>query len=135
MVKFGRCFALKPGQFCTLINSQLFGAARIDQLNLAIWFENLHHLSDDSDETFAIMYLADLYNLEDAIDRHDEVIIWHGTSEDYAAEIIDETMDIESFPEIIRYHIDYAGIARDLELNSEITEIDRDIWVVNCFDF
>ena len=114
---------------------QLFGAARIDQSNLAVWFENLDYLSDESDEAYAIMYLADLFNLQEAIDRHEEVIIWHGTAEDYAAEIIDETMNIESLPEIIRYNIDYTGIARDMQLNSEIAEISQDIWVVNCFDF
>ena len=33
---------------------------------------------------------------------------------EYAAEIVEQTIDLDKLPQIIRYHIDYGGIARDL---------------------
>ena len=48
--------------------------------------------------------------------------------EDYAREFIEDcySSDIEKLPEFIRYHIDYEGIARDMELNGDVFTIEHD---------
>ncbi len=117
-------------------NPSLFEAAGINQGNISIWFQELEDIDDNDDTGIAIRYLRDTgLDLQDAIERADEVQIWHGSSEDYAAELIEECYDMGSIPDTIKYHIDYAGIANDMDLNSEITEIEHGIWVTNCLDF
>jgi antirestriction protein len=48
--------------------------------------------------------------------------------EDYAREFVEDcySSDIEKLPEFIRYHIDYEGIARDMELNGDVFTIEHD---------
>src|SRR6185312_6739420 len=48
--------------------------------------------------------------------------------EEYAEQFVDEcySSEIEKLPEFIRYHIDYQGIARDLELNGDVFTIEHD---------
>ncbi len=41
------------------------------------------------------------------------------TASDYAGELINETTVV---PENLRYYIDYDAIARDMQINGEITE-------------
>ncbi|MFC1333177.1 MAG: antirestriction protein ArdA [gamma proteobacterium symbiont of Clathrolucina costata] len=73
--------------------------------------------------------------LQDAIDRAEEVQIHRGTAEDYAQDLIEETTDMSAIPDVIQYHIDWQGIASDMKINGEITEIAYGIWVVNFLDF
>ncbi len=121
-------------QFIDGDNPSLFEAAGINQGNIDTWFDELEHITDD--EAIAIRYLIDTgLDLEDAIERAEEVQIHHGSAEDYAAELVDECYDLNNIPEIIKYHIDYAGIANDMDLNSEISEIEHNIWITNCLDF
>ena len=42
---------------------------------------------------------------------------------DYAQEITEETVEI---PEPLRYYVDYAGMARDMELNGDIFTVELD---------
>jgi len=115
-------------------NPSLFGAAGINQGNIDTWFNDLDHIADD--EAIAIRYLLDTgYNLSEALEKFDDVQIWRGTAEDYAAELIEECYDLSSIPDTIKYHIDYQSIARDMDLNSEITEIEHNVWITNCLDF
>lgn len=114
----------------------LFTQAGINQGNIESWFDELEHITDSDDEAIAIRYLLDVgLDLQDAIDRHDEVQIHRGTAEDYAQDLIEETTDMDSIPQVIQYHIDYQGIANDMRINGEITEIQYGIWVTNCLDF
>jgi antirestriction protein len=48
--------------------------------------------------------------------------------EDYAREFVEECYgaEIEKLPEFIRYHIDFEGIARDMELNGDVFTIEHD---------
>ena len=92
-------------------------------------------IDDNSTEANSIIYLLDYLDIEDAISRYEEVNIWFGSAEDYAAELLADTTDLEQLPEIIKYHIDYSGIARDMELSSEITEVGNNAWVTNCMEF
>jgi hypothetical protein len=116
-------------------NPQLFAASNIHQGNVDYWFNELDQYSDTDDENLAIIYLMEFMGLDDAIHRHEEVNLFRGSIADYAAELIEELYPVEELPEIIKYHIDYSAIAKDMALNSEVTEISNNIWVVNCLEF
>ena len=116
-------------------NPLLFNAVGIYQSNVDYWFDELDQYSDTDNETLAIIYLLDFMGIEDAIKRHHEVILHHGSIKEYAADLIEETYPVDDLPDIIKYHIDYSGIAKDMESNSEVTEIDHNLWVVNCPEF
>lgn len=60
------------------------------------------------------------------------MLLFNGSAEDYAAELIEDTMPI---PEHLRFYIDYKAIARDMALNSEIAEIRDDLVVINACEF
>jgi antirestriction protein len=55
--------------------------------------------------------------------------------EDFAADLFEQTGDLEKVPEFIRYHIDWEGVARDLELSGDYCEVnDKDqSWKVHIF--
>ncbi len=109
----------------------LAAAAHIHQGSVHDWYEEL----EDLDETAAtqIMFLLDLgYNISDTMDRYEDVCLFEGTASDYAYELINETTEI---PETLRYYIDYDAIARDMKINGEITEIERELIVTNAQEF
>ena len=81
---------------------------------------------------FAICWISDL---EEAIYRKDEVILYNGSLADYAFELVEDLYPLDQLPDLIRCHIDYDSIARDMELNNEVTEVSGNIWVVNCLEF
>ncbi len=54
------------------------------------------------------------------------------TAKDYAYDLIEETTEI---PENLRSYIDYDAIARDMEINGEIVEINHDLIVTNAQEF
>ena len=116
-------------------NPRLFNAAGISQCNIDIWFDDLDHLTDGSDEALAIEYQLEFMDLISAIEQQAEVNLYRGSIVDYAAELIEEIYPINQLPDIIKNHIDYAGIANDMKLNSEVAEIDHNLWVVNCLNF
>lgn len=110
---------------------QLANAANIHQDNVSLWYEELEDL--DETEATQLNFLLDCgYNLNDTMDRYEEVCLHEGTAEDYAYDLIDETTEI---PENLRYYIDYKAIARDMKLNGEITEINHDLIVTNAQEF
>jgi|TARA_B110000259_G_C13814070_1_gene321948 hypothetical protein len=116
-------------------NPKLFQAADIHQCNIDTWFDELDQYSDDGHEASAIGYLLDIMHLDEAIKRRDEVILHRGSLADYAFELVEDICSLDQLPDLIRNHIDYDSIARDLELNSEVTELSRNVWVVNCLEF
>ena len=116
-------------------NPKLFNAVGIYQSNVDTWFNELDQFSDTDDEAISICYLIDFYPLDEAIERRNEAILYRGNIKDYAAELIDELYSLDHLPELIQYHIDFEGIAKDMELNSEVAEISHNVWVVNCRDF
>ena len=116
-------------------NSRLFHATNINQGNVDLWFDELNKYSDDSHEASAIGYLLDIMHIDEAIKRRDEVILHRGNLADYAFELVKDVCSLDQLPELIRNHIDYDSIGKDLELNCEIAEVDRNLWVVNCLEF
>jgi len=116
-------------------NPLLFEAAEIHQCDIDTWFSSLDNFSDTDNEAISIGYLIDLYDMEVAIQRHSEVVLFNGDIADYAYELVEDVYSLDQLPDLIRNHIDYDSIARDLELNSEVTELSRNVWVVNCLEF
>ncbi|MBL3591241.1 MAG: antirestriction protein ArdA [gamma proteobacterium endosymbiont of Lamellibrachia anaximandri] len=108
----------------------LFDAANIQQGDISLWFDELEDLA--SDDATRLCYLLDYLSLEDALSRYDEVYLHYGTAEDYAQELIEETTEI---PESLQYYIDYQAIARDMKINGEIVEIERNLIVTNAHEF
>jgi hypothetical protein len=111
--------------------ARLANTAPIYQCDIAFWFEEL----DDLDQTEAtqMIVLLDLgYNLSDALERYEEVCLFDGSAADYAYDIINETCEV---PEYLSNYIDYDAIARDMEINGEITEINRELIVTNMNEF
>ena len=116
-------------------NPLLFEAAKIHQCDIDTWFSSLDNFSDTDNEAISIGYLMDLYDTDVAIQRHSEVVLFNGDIADYAYELVEDVYSLDQLPDLIRNHIDYDSIARDLELNSEVTELSRNVWVVNCLEF
>jgi len=116
-------------------NPGLFQATKIHQGNVDLWFDELDKYSDDGHEASAIRYLLDIMHLDDAIKRRDEVILHRGSLADYAFGLVEDIYSLDQLPDLIRHHIDYGSIGRDLELNSEVAEIHNNLWVVNCHEF
>lgn len=52
---------------------------------------------------------------------------------DYAADMIGDCYDLSAVPEFIRNHINYDGIARDMEIGGDVTFI-RSGWSLYVFD-
>ncbi len=66
----------------------------------------LNHLGSNAQET--IDYLGDNY-----AGAHERL-------EDWAQEFVEETTDMTGIPDVVRYHIDWEGVARDFDLNGDI---------------
>jgi len=115
-------------------NPKLFASAQISQGNLETWFDNLEHISDDDDKAIQLGYLlVDIgYKLDDAIERSDEVCLFHGSASDYAEELFGDCYDI---PQHLIHYIDYEKIARDLEIEGAISEFSYRIYITNSNEF
>jgi len=115
------------------IQTKLFSISQISQCSLEAWFDDLENIADDDDKAIQIMYLLEIgYKLDDAIERFDEVCLFRGSAEDYAAELYEECYDI---PEHLFHYIDYEKIARDLEIEGNITEFSYNIFITNSNEF
>lgn len=115
-------------------NPNLFVAAKINQANLETWYDELDHIDDDSDEGLAIRYLLEKVglSLEDALNRYQEVQIYRGRIEDYAADLIEECYDL---PEFALRYFDYDSFARDMIIAGDVAEIQPGVWCVNATEF
>jgi antirestriction protein len=68
-------------------------------------------------------------NLDDALTKLDDVIIHENqTMEDVAYNLMQELYGVDMFPSIIANHIDYAAIARDLEIDGNYTVTGDDVF-------
>lgn len=91
--------------------------------------KGLHYLVDDCGRDVA-----------DAMERAADVRLYEGEADDYAAELVEDCYSdvLEALPGFLRYHIDYEGVARDLELGGDIakTTIDGKRYIVtNASEF
>jgi antirestriction protein len=68
-------------------------------------------------------------DVEDAISKTDDVIVHENkTMEDVAYYLIQDCYNIHELSPIIANHIDYDGIARDLEMDGTYFEMGNDIF-------
>lgn len=62
-------------------------------------------------------------DIDEAIEHIEDIVLYEDTTmEDIAEEYVNNSIDIDSLPELVRYHIDYEGIGRDLRLNGNYYE-------------
>lgn len=81
------------------------------------------YLDCDADEDAKAAYMAcfDKWDEDDFNDRYrGEFRSW----EDMAEQLLDETGELESIPEHLRYYFDYGAYARDLRLGGDFVEHD-----------
>ena len=106
-------------------------SAALSFVTIAFWFDVLDDL--DLTEATQIIVLLDIgYNLQDALERYEDVCLFDGSAADYAYDLINETCE---FPDYLSNYIDYDAIARDMKINGEITEISRELTVTNANEF
>ncbi|BFT29914.1 hypothetical protein D210916BOD24_10900 [Alteromonas sp. D210916BOD_24] len=111
--------------------ASLFKAASISQASVQVWFEYLDDLGKY--EIFQLTFLLNCgYELEVALQRYSEVHLHFGSACNYAQDIIEETSDI---PEHLTNYIDYDAIARDMEINGDITQVTHHTYVTNAREF
>lgn len=110
-------------QFIDGDDCELFLACGINQGNLATWFETIVDLSDQ--EKTALFYLRSVlgYNLENALDKLEDVNLSEGNLKDVAEALFDEFY-LNDVPESVRAYIDYEKYARDCELGGDLYEFD-----------
>lgn len=107
-----------------------FGSLRLSE------FEDLEHVATvarlivEHGPLFAelVNHLGDVSNVDEARRYMEEA--YRGAFDDlahYAADLVEDCYAdvLKSLPDFIRYHIDYDGIGRDLELGG-------DVFTVNC---
>lgn len=68
-------------------------------------------------------------NIEDAITKTDDVIVYENTNlSDLAYELIEDIYGVSKLPSIISNNIDYDQIANELRLEGRYYEIDNDVY-------
>ena len=110
-------------QFIDGDDCELFSACGINQCNLHTWFEDVADLRDQ--EKTALFYLCSIlgYNLENALDKLEDVNLSEGNLKDVAETLFDE-LYLSDVPESVRAYIDYEKYARDCELGGDLCEFD-----------
>lgn len=114
-----------------------FQACKPTQASIAEFFEVID--TKDGRDLAAYCWLrGDLHLDHDTADRKcDEVCLFDGSDEDYAAELVDEGI-FGDVPDSLKNHIDYASIANDLRCGGDITDYyfaGTRYLVTNCNDF
>lgn len=73
----------------------------------------------------ALFYLCDVhgYNMEEAMNKIDDVTIYTGELKDAAEELFDECYAHE-IPDHLKHYIDYDAFARDCEMGGDMTEFE-----------
>jgi len=107
------------------------------KLGLSEWesFETVAEVAgliEEHGEVFAALmdYFGGTSGLEEAKRTFAEG--YHGeydSLEDYASLLVEETCDLKALPEFVRGHIDYDGIAHDLEISGDVFTIEVDYQV------
>ncbi len=108
-------------QFIDGEDAELFEACGIDQCNLASWFDVIEVL--DEHEKIALFFLTGElgYLLDDAINKIDDVSIFHGDAQEAAEELFDDCY-AHAIPDNLRFYFDIEKFAHDLEVNGDFNE-------------
>ena len=85
-----------------------------------------------SAELKKIKYLLDsgiTNSIENSLEHIDDVLIYENqTLEDIAYNYLNESYEVDKLPTIISSHIDYNGIAKDLEMEGIYTVVGSDVF-------
>lgn len=102
-------------------DAQLFSACGINQANLEQWFDDVEGLEDY--EKAALFYLCSHsgYDLEDALDKIEDVSLYHGELLEAATQLFDECY-LSDVPESVQAYIDYEAFARDCRMGGDMCE-------------
>ncbi len=63
-------------------------------------------------------------DISEILDRLDEVGLFHGRADQYAAEYIEDSGLLDDMPENLRYYFDVESFARDMLLSGDINEVE-----------
>ncbi len=103
-------------------------------------YENIYELNSnmellsnlESDKLKSVAFLLGegiTVDLEDAIERSEDVIVHQDQNlEDVAYKLLEECCGVHKLEPIIANHIDYEGVARDLEHDGTYWEIGDDVF-------
>lgn len=99
--------------------------ANIDSLNEMA--ETLDSL-DDYDKKIVSAMLSNGYNLENAIEKIDDCMVYCDCydMEDVAREYCDECGILDSIPENLQYYFDYEAFGRDMSFKGEFVFVGSD---------
>lgn len=103
-------------------DAQLFEAAGINQASIEKFFE----LIDDVEEHQkpALFFLLEQgYDLEDSMDKIDDVMLQEGNLEEAAEALFDEIY-LDQIPENLQNYINYSAFARDCEYSGDFREFE-----------
>lgn len=108
-----------------------FGSLRLSEFEDVERVTEVARLIVDHGPLFAelLNHIGDASNVEEARRYMEEA--YRGAFDDlahYAADLIEDCYAdvLKSLPEFIRYHIDYDGIGRDMELNGDVFTVSCD---------
>ncbi len=119
--RFGNVVEEFEIQFIDGDDAELFEACGINQSNLATWFDDIE--DKDEHEKIALYFLTGElgYNLDQALDKVEDVIIYEGDAKEAAEELFDECY-AHTIPENLRFYFDMDKFARDLEIGGDFNE-------------
>lgn len=108
-------------QFIDGENAELFEVCGINQSNLFMWFDEIEVLGEH--EKISLYFLAGVlgYSLDSAMNKIDEVSIFHGDAQEAAEELFDDCY-AHAIPENLRFYFDMEKFARDLEISGDFNE-------------
>jgi len=107
----------------SLEESDLFRACGVNQASIGQYLSIIEDVPEY--QLPALFYLSDVlgYNMEDAMNKLDDVTLYCGRLEDAAEELFDECYAHE-IPDNLRNYIDYKAFARDCELGGDMKEFE-----------
>jgi antirestriction protein len=93
--------------------------------------EMLSNVADD-DDLAALTFLSTIYDdIATITAKIVDVNLYYGSRSEYAEQLISDICDV---PTLLTHYIDYEKFGRDLELNGELVEVERDVYVTNAQD-
>lgn len=119
--RFGNVVEEFEIQFIDGDDAELFEACGINQSNLSTWFDDIE--DKDDNEKIALYFLTGTlgYDLDQAMDKVEDVIIFEGDAKEAAEELFDECY-AHTIPENLRFYFDMDMFARDLEIGGDFNE-------------
>ena len=119
--RFGNVVEEFEIQYIDGSDADLFGACGINQSNLSTWFDDMEDMDDN--EKVALYFLTGElgYDLDQAMDKREDVIIFEGDAKEAAEELFDECY-AHTIPENLRFYFDMEKFARDLEIGGDFNE-------------